>query len=457
MVKSIDQSFLYLIGRWSIILTDQHEHTINPENENGTAWIQSYIHSPEKLRKLYKRTLIIIVISQIFGGAGLAAGVAVGALLAQELLGTDSFAGVPTALYTLGSAGAALLIGLLSQRFGRRLGLATGFFVGGLGAIGVVMAALFQHIPLLFISLLIYGVGSATNLQVRYAGTDLARPTQRATAISVAMVSTTLGAVAGPNLIDVMGKFATLLNLPALAGPFILSSVAFNLAGLILVLFLRPDPLLVANAITVEAEKGNKNPLLDHDTNTFEKNDKGVLIGATIMVLTQIIMVAIMTMTPIHMKHHGHDLGEIGLIISIHIGAMYLPSLFTGVLVDRIGRTAIACASATTLLVAGILAAVAPVDSMLVLMIALGLLGLGWNFGLISGTALIVDATHPTVRAKIQGRIDVLIALTGASSGAISGMVVAHSSYATLSILGSSLSLILIPILIWSRNNRRKK
>lgn len=430
-----------------------YDHSINPKNE--TTWGQNCLHFPEKLRQLYKRTLIIIVISQIFGGLGLAAGTTVGALLAQELLGTDSFAGIPTALFTLGSACAALWIGFFSQRFGRRLGLVTGFFIGGLGALGVVIAAYYKNIPLLLFSLLIYGAGSATNLQARYAGSDLAKPKQRATAISIAMVSTTLGAVAGPNLVDFMGSIATQFSLPALAGPFILASIAFNLAGFILLLFLRPDPLLVANAMIAEDEKTKRSSFAELSTNSLKKDNKGVFIGATIMVLTQVVMVAIMSMTPIHMKNHGHDLGEIGLIISIHIGAMYLPSLFTGILVDRMGRTAIACASAATLLTSGILAALAPVDSLQMLIISLALLGFGWNLGLISGTALIVDATHPSVRAKVQGKMDVFIALSGASSGAISGMVVAHSSYAILSIIGGSLSLVLLPILIWSRNTNR--
>ena len=165
--------------------------------ESQPAWLQSYLDHPEKQRQLYQRTLIIVVISQIFGGAGLAAGITVGALLAQDMLGTDSFAGVPTALFTLGSAGAALLVGRLSQRFSRRVGLSTGFLVGGIGAIGVVISAVTNNIFLLFAALLIYGAGTATNLQTRYAGTDLAQPTQRAKAISIAMVSTTFGASSG--------------------------------------------------------------------------------------------------------------------------------------------------------------------------------------------------------------------------------------------------------------------
>jgi MFS family permease len=163
--------------------------------ESQPEWLQAYVESPEKQKALYKRTLLIVVLSQIFGGAGLAAGITVGALLAKDMLGTDSVAGLPIALFTLGSAGAALVVGRLSQRYGRRAGLASGFLTGGVGAIGVIIAAVTNNIFLLFAALLIYGAGSATNLQARYAGTDLATSKQRATAVSIAMVSTTFGSV----------------------------------------------------------------------------------------------------------------------------------------------------------------------------------------------------------------------------------------------------------------------
>ncbi|MGM0890645.1 MAG: MFS transporter [Bacillota bacterium] len=414
---------------------------------------QSYVDSQEKQKMLYKRTLIIISISQIFGGAGLAAGVTVGALLAQQMLGTDAFAGVPSGLFTLGSAGAALIVGRLSQRYGRRTGLTAGFMIGGLGAIGVIMAAIINSVFLLFASLLIYGAGTATNLQARYAGTDLANNKQRATAISITMVFTTFGAVAGPNLVNVMGDFALSIGVPSLAGPFILSAAAFILAGLVLFVLLRPDPLVIARTIEASKQESNR---LGYSADTEQTvNKRGIIVGAAIMVLTQIVMVAIMTMTPVHMGHHGHDLGEIGLVIGFHIAAMYLPSLVTGVLVDKFGRTAMAIASGATLLLAGLISAIAPGDSMILLVIALSLLGLGWNFGLISGTALIVDSTDTSNRAKTQGTVDVLIALSGASGGALSGMIVAGSSYTALSFIGGLLSLLLIPVVIWSRGSEK--
>ena len=414
--------------------------------------IESYIDSPEKLKSLYRRVLFVVSLSQVFGGAGLAAGVTVGALLAQEMLGTDAYAGIPVAMLTLGSAGAALIVGKISQRYGRRTGLSIGFIVGGLGAIGVIIAATMNSVILLFASLLIYGAGTATNLQARYAGTDLANKKQRATAISTTMVMTTFGAVAGPNLVGVMGDFARLIGVPTLAGPFILSAAAFILAGLVLFIMLRPDPLDIANKIS--AYKQTYEPINKRDSVDIEINRRGLMVGATVMVLTQIVMVAIMTMTPVHMKHHGHGLDEIGIVIGFHIGAMYLPSLFTGVLVDKLGRTTMSIVSGITLLFAGLCAAFAPNDSMILLVIALSLLGLGWNFGFISGTAQIVDSTEPSTRAKTQGTLDVFIALAGASGGVVSGMVVANTSYATLSLSGGHLSLVLIPIIIWARRSK---
>ncbi|MGE1130750.1 MFS transporter [Bacillus wiedmannii] len=410
------------------------------------------IYTEEEQQRLYKRTLLIVSVSQMFGGAGLAAGITVGALLAQQMLGTDAYAGLPAAMFTMGSAVAAFFVGKLSQKHGRRIGLSAGFIVGGLGAIGVVGAALTNSIILLLVSLLIYGAGTATNLQARYAGTDLANKKQRATAISITMVMTTFGAVAGPNLVGVMGRFAHSIGIPELAGPFILSAAAFILAGLVLFIMLRPDPLLIANMIeTYKQEHTYKGQAVIEEAT---ENKRGITVGAIVMILTQIVMVAIMTMTPVHMGHHGHGLSAVGLVIGFHVGAMYLPSLVTGMLIDKIGRTTMSIAGGVILLAAGVIAAIAPSDSLILLIVALSLLGLGWNLGLISGTAQIVDATIPSTRAKTQGKIDVFIALAGASGGAMSGMVVANSSYAALSLAGGVLAFMLIPVVIWARTGK---
>lgn len=408
---------------------------------------------PTAQRGLFRRSLVVVVFSQILGGAGLAAGVTVGALLAEDMLGGRTVAGLPSAVLTLGSALAAFTVGRASQRIGRRPSLAGGFVTGAIGAVGIVFAAVLSNPALLFASLFVYGAGSATNLQTRYAGTDLAPPQRRGTAVSIALVATTFGAVAGPNSVGILGRFAESLGLPALSGPFLLAAVAYALAGGVLFAFLRPDPLLVARRIA-EAEAttiGPSSTAAGHLEPEVE-SPRGIALGASIMVLTQVAMVAIMTMTPVHMRSHRHTLGEVGFVIGMHVGAMYLPSLVTGPLVDRVGRVPMAIAGAVTLLSAGLVAALSPGDSMFMLTVALVLLGLGWNLGLISGTALIVDSTTPATRGRRQGSIDVLISIAGASGGAMSGVVMGLTSYATLALAGGGLALLMIPIVVWHRS-----
>lgn len=400
--------------------------------------------SPADVAAIHCRTLRVVAAAQVLGGAGLAAGVTVGALLAERMLGSDGVAGIPTALFTLGSALTAFTVGRVINRRGRRIGLAIGFGLGSLGAIGVVIASRVDSVWLLLVSLFVYGAGTATNLQTRYAGTDLAPVDQRARAISIALVSTTLGAVAGPNLVTPLGDLAESWGFPDLAGPFMLAAVAYLAAGTVLFVALRPDPYLTAVRLAAD------------DTTSVDVDEEptvgvGAIVGGAVMVITQMAMVAIMTMTPPHMREHDHDLGEVGLVISLHIAAMYLPSLVTGRLVDRIGRTPMVIAAGVTLLGAGVVAALSPVDSVPALVIGLVLLGLGWNFGLIAGTALVVDATVPSNRPRVQGTLDVLIALSGAGSGAAAGVVTAQTSYATLSLIGGTLSLVLIPVMLWYR------
>lgn len=390
------------------------------------------------------RILRVLVASQILSGAGLAAGVTVGALLAQDMLGSTSLAGLPSALFTAGSALAAIGVGRISQARGRRPGLATGYLTGAIGSAGVITAAVLDNPVLLFTALFVYGAGTATNLQARYAGADLAAPGHRARAVSTVLVATTLGGVAGPNLAAPTGNLAESLGVPHLAGLFLLSGLAYALAALVLALWLRPDPLLLARTVA-ETKDTEATAGTIADAAETREGRGGVVLGALVMVLTQLVMVAIMTMTPVHMHNHGHGTAASGLVIAIHIGAMYLPSPLSGWLVDRYGRMKVAAASGITLLAAGTLAAATPGDSVALLALALALLGLGWNFGLVSGTAIITDTVPLATRAKTQGLVDVSIAIAGATGGMASGIMVAATSYPALALTGGALSLTLLP------------
>lgn len=401
-----------------------------------------------------RRTLAILLLAQILSGLGLAAGITVSALLAEEMLGSSRFSGLPTVFFTIGSAVAAVGVGRISQRLGRRVGLSAGYLTGALGSVGVVVAASVGNIVLLFGSMLVYGAGVSTNLQARYAGADLAAPSRRGRAVSIVLVATAVGAIAGPNLVSATGTLAIEIGIPALAGPFLLAAAAYASAAVVLWIFLRPDPLLLARSIAAEPHLGLDQaaapsgliadvPRRSHSGRTWSW---AVASGAGIMILTQLIMVAIMTMTPIHIEHHGHSIAITGLVIGAHVAGMFLPSPFSGWLVDRFGYLPIAVAAGLTLLAAGLLAASAPVDSVTTLALALVLLGLGWNLGLVSGTTVVTDAVPLATRARTQGTVDLGIALAGAGAGLSSGLIITASSYATLSLLGGVLALSIIPI-----------
>ncbi|MDR8411436.1 MFS transporter [Nonomuraea sp. 3-1Str] len=386
-----------------------------------------------------RRVLIVLVAAQVLSGAGLAAGVTVGALLAQDMLGSTSLAGLLSALSTVGSALAAVAVGRISDARGRRPGLAAGYLAGAVGSAGVIAAAVTGEPVLLFAAMFVYGAGTATNLQARYAGADLAAPAHRARAVSTVLVATTLGGVAGPNLAAPTGDLAHTLGIPYLAGPFLLAGAAYALAALILIVWLRPDPLLLSRTAPPHPEPDRPHP---------EAHRSGVLAGTLVMVFTQIVMVAIMTMTPVHMHGHGHGAAASGLVIAIHIGAMYLPSPVTGWLVDRYGRLVVAAASALALLAAGIVAAIAPGESVTLYAVALALLGLGWNLGLVTGTAIITDTVPPATRARTQGLVDVAIAIAGATGGMASGLVTATAGYPALALGGGILALAIVPTVV---------
>ncbi|MFF2807421.1 MFS transporter [Streptomyces sp. NPDC058000] len=397
-----------------------------------------------------RRLLAVLVFSQVLSGAGLAAGITVGALLAEDMLGSTGLAGVPSALFTAGAALGAAGIGRLSQRRGRRRGLVLGYGAGVLGSLGVVAAAALDSVLLLFPSLLVYGAGTATNLMARYAGADLAPPDRRGRAVSTVLFATTLGAVAGPNLVTVTENLALAWGVPRLAGPFLLAAAAFAAAAVVLACLLRPDPLPAPRA---PAAAGSGAPPDDGSATPATPGltagqRRGLAAGTTVMLLTQLVMIALMTMTPVHLRAHGHDTQTAGLVIALHVGAMFLPSPLTGLWVDRAGPHRVAAASGVTLLGAGLLATLTPPHAVAGLATALVLLGIGWNFGLVSGTALVTDALPPARRATSQGLVDVGIALAGATGGMASGPVLAAGGFPVLALVCGVLAAAVVPVAV---------
>ena len=391
---------------------------------------------------LQRRTLLVLSLAQLLAGFGLAAGITVGALLAAQLWGSTAAAGLPAVLFTLGAAAASIVLARVSSARGRRVGLTIGYVTGAVGGLGIVIAATESMPALLLVAFLVYGAGSAANLQARFAGADLAEPQRRARAMSLVLMATTLGAVLGPLSAQLMGRVAQGWGLDALVGPFVLSAFAYVAGALVLGFLLRPDPLLTARAGAVAL-----NPPAAIGSGEGEPQDRTwrrpVAWGVVVMVGAQLVMVAVMTMTPVQMRMHHHAVGTIGVVIAAHVAAMYVPSLLSGYLVDRMGPWVVAGASACVLACAGVVCALAEPTATVTLTVGLILLGLGWSLGMISGSAIVTASAPLPVRARVQGRSDALISLAGAGGAGASGVIMAMAGYSALALGSAALALAL--------------
>ncbi|HVM52170.1 MAG TPA: MFS transporter [Acidimicrobiales bacterium] len=385
----------------------------------------------------HRRLLAVLVAGQVLGGAATAAGIAVATILAKDLLGGDSLAGLAFAGSTFGAAAAAVPLARRTARRGRRSGLTVGYLVGGVGAVLCVVAAEVEWFPILLAGLFLFGAGNAANLLARYAAADLAPPERRARSISIVVFATTVGAVAGPNLLDPSGRLAEAVGLPTLSGPFLVSIACFAVAVLVEWALLRPDPMEVAGLLGAEIEEAPRRSIAE--SLEVVRAAPGARLGMGVMVTGHAVMVTVMAMTPLHMRGDGHSLRVIGLVISLHIAGMYGLSPLVGVAADRIGRLPVAMAGTATLVVATLLSASG--GSHGVLMVALLLLGIGWSLTLISGSALLTDSIAAEERPSVQGVADLAMGVTAGAGGFASGLVVGVLSYEALSLLAAVASI----------------
>jgi MFS family permease len=400
-------------------------------------------------RHLQRRTLRVLGAAQIFGGVGFFLGVTVAALLARDVSGEEALAGVPLAFAIATGAVAAGPLAAWMARAGRRPGLAAGHLIAAAGAALAVGSAALESFPLLCLGLAGFGLGNTSNLLARYAATDLAEPRQRARAISVVLLATAVGAIAGPNLASATQPVADALGVIESAGPFAVAVVANALAASILLLLLRPDPLLASRddaAQTAGPAAGWASELRN-----LPSWPRLALIGVTAMAASNVAMVAVMTMTPIHMEDAGESLSAVGLVISLHVAGMYLPSPLSGWLADRFGRLPVLAAGGSALIVSGVLAAVSPGGSVQLMALALMLLGLGWNMGLVGGSTLVTDAVVPERRPQAQGAADLVMGLTGVSGNLVAGPLFHAGAFAALGAGAAALGVLLVLLASRSR------
>jgi MFS family permease len=407
------------------------------------------------VERVQRRTVGVLSGAVALGGLGVTVGITVGGLLARDVAGTDAASGLGQTAGVLGAAVIAVPLARISDRAGRRAGLAAGYAVAVLGALVTIGAAALSSLPLLLVGLFAFGASTACGLQARYAAADLAPPERRGRALAVVVWATTVGSVLGPNLAGPGGDLGRRLGLPALGGAFVVSAAVFAVVAGALVLLLRPDPLLLARRLG-GAGAGPRTRGATGAAVRAVWSTPGGRLGLTAIVVSHAVMVGVMVMTPVHMGHAGGPAGTtlrvIGVVISVHVAGMYLFSPLVGLLADRAGRAATVALGGALLLAAAALAGTAAPGAAVQLGAGLLLLGLGWSCGLIAGSTLVTESVGPDLRPTAQGGTDLLMGLGAALAGLAGGPLLALGGFPLVAAVSAALVLPLA--VVWVRARR---
>ena len=395
--------------------------------------------SLDRLGQSARRLTWVLFTAQSMASAGFIAAATLASILGAELAGSAAWAGVPSAVYLLGTAGAALAWGYLMDVLGRRGGLVLGLVLGTVGGALAFLAVDSGSFAVFLVGLALMGVASAAVTLGRFAAAEVHPPSERGRAISTVVLGGTVGAILGPLLVGPAGRWAVSLGRRDLSGAYAVSGVLFLLAAVVVFAMLRPDPRDLGRRVAAllpvdDLHAGGARPL------------RAILaapdarLAVTSMVLGQMVMVMVMVITSLHMRAHDHGLGSVSLVISSHTLGMYAFSVVSGRLADRWGRRPTIAVGSVGLLTACALATISP--QVVPLSVALFLLGLGWNLCFVGGSTLLADQLSPDERARTQGVNDLLVGFASAVGSLGSGLVFAAVGYNAMAWLGAAVALV---------------
>jgi MFS family permease len=388
---------------------------------------------------LQRRTIALLSTAQILSGLAAGSVVSVGSLMAVKLAGSDAWAGSVTTASTLGAALSSLALARLAASRGRRISLVTGLGLASLGATSIIVSAVVSNFLLLILGGALMGVGSAANLQARFAATDLSTQRTRARDLALVVWMSTAGAVTGPNLIRLGAPMSRLTGLPELGAVFVFPVGGMVAAMLVMWFGLRPDPLLVGRSIIGdELGQARKHVPISVAFTTLRRHPAALAALSGILV-AHAVMVAVMSMTPVHMAGHGASITLVGLTVSLHIAGMYALSPVMGILADKLGAPTVLVGGLGIVLVSTVLTGASGGSTMIVT-IGLISLGLGWSASTVAGSSIVAATVTGVERVAVQGLSDSLMSLAGAGGGAVAGVVLAAAGYSGLSVAGGVLA-----------------
>jgi len=405
------------------------------------------------LTRLARKITFTLFLAMSLGSAGFIVAATVNTIVGADISGNPAWAGLPAAMFTLGTALSAFLLGFAMERFGRRMGMLMGMGVGLFGTVLAGAAIGMVSFPLFLAGMAFSGAARASLQLGRFAAAEVHPPEQRGRAISNVVIGGTVGAVLGPWLAGPMGQLTSGAGFSEMLGPYVASFVLLALAALAVFILLRPDPRDLGREVErlyPEAKSGGE------QVRTFLQIIRipAAAVAVVAMVLSQVVMVMLMGITALYMKDNQHELLGISAIISAHTFGMYAFSIFSGQLADRWGRGQVILVGGAGLVIACILA---PLSTALVpLALSLFLLGLGWNFCYVGGSSLLADQLNHLERAKVQGTNDTLIGLASALGSFISGLIFASLGFGMVGMIGAMLALIPFGMTLWWQLGQRR-
>jgi MFS family permease len=357
---------------------------------------------------------------------------AVASLTLVAVLGVKGLLGLGPAIVLASGALAALPAGRAMDHFGRVPVLAAGFIVGAAGCGLAALGSTLSSAPAVLAGLVAVGASSGTALLARAAAGDMYPPERRAHGIALVLFGAVFGAILGPFVFSPLLAGRD-LDGDALAGLWLAAGV-FMLAGLVLVLAVRPDPKRIAELLRTVDEGA---PAAAAPLREIVRRP-GAIPALLAGQASFSVMVGVMTLTGAIVVDHQHHAGHFVFpIIGAHVLGMYALVLVVGRVVDRIGRTR---ALAGGLLIMG--AAVISllwVEAVALTAVVLFGLGIGWNLSFVAATAQLADCATTAERGKLLGFNDLLAGLTGAGLALLGGLALSAIGVAALAIGGTVL------------------
>jgi MFS family permease len=389
--------------------------------------------------RIARKITWILFITQSLASAGFIAAATINPILGAKLASDRSLATLPTAVYLLSGALSASAWGYFMDRIGRRNSIVLGLIIGVIGNLLVLAAIQSASFMLVMLGLLLMGITNAAVLLGRFAAAEVNTPEQRGRAISAVVLGGVIGTILARVLAVPVGNFAISIGMDELAGAYITTLVLFAVASILVFWGLRPDPRDVGRELAKQypeaiPQGGESRSILQI------LREPAAITAVTAMVLGQLVMVAIMVVTSLHMEDHQHARSDIYSVISAHTFGMFAPSIFSGWLLDKVGRGKMIMIGAFILLMACVTAPISP--DVLPLGVSLFLLGLGWNFCFVGGSTLLSDQLSPIERSRTQGTNDLLVGLASALISLSSGFIFDAAGYTVMSVIAGVFSLV---------------